>query len=315
MKRSENVATHIGLVSLPVMACMLAAVLYGSRPEQMPDPDEAARILSEARPEAEQVRQRIDLATNRLYEAAAALNEVKRLQAASRRFSQQIAELNSTIARLEKQAAEAGTRISLREKIEALKRKLAEMTRMKDSLRALELEKRQLEQEIESLTRDIARIEAGITKAQERVALRKTLSELEAELARLTEEIALLKKKKDDIENRLDLVGLGEFPRPYMSLEFKKDGVDAYAPGKEPAALRPPLAEARRTQLKEQIEEVGAVVFFVRSSGFETYEEMLTAKDGILSKILLGKMEVSWSVIPIQDFEDISGHILLGGGE
>lgn len=257
MKQLDNPGLQIGLVSLPVMACILAAVLYGAQRQPPPEVDRVEQALTETAPQLALVRARLDNARRDIKAHIRGFNDVKNLAADNH---------------------------ELGERIEALKDVIHER-------------------------------EKHMTDSRRSAALRMKIDELEGEIAVVDKAVAALRKQKSDIDNRVALVGLNEFPRPYISIECSERDVVFYAPEADPQPVTLPLSEDVRARIRGQIAQVAGLVVFVRAAAFgTTYRKVLEEVDGIVRRDSNGRIETALSFVPVQNFEDIAAHVFLGRG-
>jgi len=255
-KRQIITSTQIGVVSLPVMACVLAAVLCAPQHEDAPDVTGLEEALAESEPQVDGIRDGVERAKEDIEKAVKNLAIAKNLL----------------------------------------------------------LENERLDQEINCLMKETERLGNCVSDAQEKAALLKTIEKLNRDIAENNEAIAELKQQKSNLENRIDLTGLEEFPRPYISIECNKDAVIIHVPGQAQQSTTLPLSETRTQKLRTQIAGVKGVVVFARASSFHTtYSKMIDKLDDVLKKSSDGEIDTALSFVPVSDSEDVSGHILLGG--
>ena len=263
-RKEQGAQVQFGAICLPVMTCVLAAVLFMSE-KNAPPPvvaSEASR-LAQLEPQVIVTRQRLEKISNRIKGTAALVSDRAQLTSNLERMAAEIARLNKEQAALTK----------------------------------------------------------NVSESQERSALLQKIAARNAELAALSNAIAQVAGQRAAIVNRVELAGMDEFPRPYVSIECSKDTAKVYAPKQPVRVIRPPLGDHARLAgddldwLRTQIVASRAVVVFARTESFEDcywkcYGAVLKIQDDEENK----KAEVAVSFVPIQNHEDITGHILLGGG-
>ena len=203
----------------------------------------------------------------------------------------------------------------VRARLENARRDIKSTVRALGEVNNLAAENKRLDERIKGVKAAIRELEKRVTKSGQKAALQSKIEKLEAEAAAVAQAIARLREQKSDIDNRIELAGLEEFPRPYVSIECREKQVLLYAPGSGPQPITLPLSEEKQARIRDQIAKVAGLVIFVRGGGFHTtYRKVLAEVDGIVRRDAEGKIETALSFVPVQDFEDIAVHILLGGG-
>ena len=261
---SDGIQLNLGTISLPVMACVLAAVLLTSSNDKPPPKVDVAdeATLGQLEPQVPGFKRSLDLARKRIEDQAAMLNDKELL----------------------------ASRI------------------------------REIEAEIERSRKTHDELKNAVSEAQERAALLASISSKAAEMATLSNEISKVKSDIKAVANRIDLIGMDEFPRPYVTVECTENEAAVYVPGQREKMLRLPLSkdaelsETDQEWLRSQVVETKAVVVFARQSSFEScymkfYSAILTIQRAEEKR----NRSVAIAFVPIQDHEDIAGHILRGG--
>jgi len=203
----------------------------------------------------------------------------------------------------------------VRARLDGARREIKSIIRSYGEVSDLAAENGRLDQRIKALNEVIRKQEKNVTESQQKAALRKKIEKQEQEIATVAEAVARLKEQKSDIDNRIELAGLDDFPRPYVAIECKERLAVVYVPGVEPQPVTLPLPEEKRVGIRGRIAGVAGLVVFVRAAGFHTtYPKVLEEIDGIVRRDADGKIVTALSFVPVQDFEDIAVHILLGGG-
>jgi hypothetical protein len=180
-----------------------------------------------------------------------------------------------------------------------------------------------LEGQMQQIEADLARrrkerdaLAKSVTESQERAALLKKIAARAAEVASFSNSVAQAVGQKNAIANRLVLTGMADFPRPYVSIVCGKESATVYAPKQPAKTIRPPIGGTDRAWLKTQLVTNRAVVVFARSSSFEDcYPKFFTEVLRIQDEEEQNKADVAVSFVPVQEHEDITGHILIGGGQ
>ena len=256
-KKKRINSMQFGFISLPVMACILATVVFVFPRDQVPDVSNLKKTLDESESQAS--------------EFSARVQKVKK-------------DVNKLLSGL------------------AQEKKIQERNH-------------ELHGRIEVLIKEKKRLELRISEAQWKAALEEKIRKLVTEIAQVDKEIKEIKKKSDYIKNRIELTGLDEFPRPYISVECKKDSVNLFIPESSPRTATLPLSGEESAWLKRKVSQVKGIVLFARSSSFQTsYVQMMSELTDIVEWTPSGELKTALSFVPILDSEDISGNIRLGGG-
>jgi hypothetical protein len=266
---SERAGKHsfeinLGAISLPVMACVLAATLLTSNDAPSPPKVDAAD--------------------------------------------------ETALAHLEVQSPVVG------EKVAEIQKKIdAHLSALYDKEQTLK-RVRELDAEIAALRNVRDELKASVSEAQERAAVLKMIAEKKAEAEALSNEVAKAQANIRAVVNRIELTGMDEFPQPYISIECKEKEATVYVPGLPERPIRPPVAEDAELSasdmewLQASVAKTKAVVIFARQGSFENcywkvYPAVLKAQRAEKRQ----GNDVAMAFVPIQDSEDITGHILRGG--
>jgi hypothetical protein len=261
---NDGIQLNLGTISLPVMACVLAAVLLTSSNDKPPPKVAAADkvALEQLEPQVPAFKKSLDLARKRIEDHAAMLSDKDQIES-------RITDIELEIARSRKTCDE---------------------------------------------------LKKNVSEAQERAALLASISGKAVEMSALSNEISKVVSDIKAVANRIELVGMDEFPRPYVSIECKGEDATVYVPGQSERILRPPMAKGAELSgtdqewLRKQVVEVKAVVVFARQASFENcYMKFFSAILNIQREEEKRNKNVAIAFVPIQDHEDIAGHILRGG--
>ena len=117
----------------------------------------------------------------------------------------------------------------------------------------LALHSERIEADLARLRKEYNTLAKNVTEAQERAALLKKIAARTTEIAGLSNAVAQVAGQKTAIANRVELTGMDEFPRPYVSIECGKDSAKIYAPKQPVKTIRPPIGADDRARFSQAV--------------------------------------------------------------
>ena len=116
--KEEHISLSFGVISLPVMACVLAAVLFASERDTTRQPDsEDEATLNRTESEVQETRKQLDLVKTKVEYAVSIVNDKLRLEKELQRIQVELARLHKEREILANNVTEAQEKAALLGKI------------------------------------------------------------------------------------------------------------------------------------------------------------------------------------------------------
>lgn len=265
----------LGAIMLPVMACAVAAVLFATERNEHIDPAAEKAYAEATNAVSALARERFEAVSNRLATAMAERREEQ----------QKRAELDRAVKECDALSREAET-----------------------LSRRLELAKQHVKF-LETSLQDHQKAQARARQRED--FLRHQLVAMSNRVEKLNQWLADKQEEFRDVSTAVEIEGMDTVPRPFISIDCLRDRAIIHPPHAPPREVAGTLQDADRKWLEGVIASHKAVVVFARASSFDnsfrymhTLVEAFTKRDDGLSR----------TYVPVEDKDNIKGHIRLGGG-